>query len=767
MTGVTRIPGVETHLELDAARGHRRERLRSPGVKGLLVRRKALLSGLFLSCFICTHAGANSTSRVIGGHTITFQFNCGGQECRSGQFVNGEYWAVPVTVSGAGVPAVTITGILPSGVDNSAESNPSTDLESGILTGWGGYVASKNIMTKLPYDAKPGESIIKMVAKSPSSACINPEAKVKGCAAAFDVLTILNTVPPDNGATIFRPPYAGSEKPLRTLAQVRKERLPRIQAISDMKVGKSSFPDIVARWNSPGYELCRRWQIYGQKHRSAMAMDVIGADYGADYANAYLSDMLSLFGTETSAQKDAAVYALMQQGFDNYAIYKLGIPFGSGAGQLLGVKPTIVFSAALYDDRAVMKDVHDAVNKPWTSMPWFQEDDQVFKTANSATPVWGNRDGELTYWTRIFLGDNNKTGADPYGYIDGPPGGPPDHRPDNNSYMYCCSIGPYASYVFASHLMPYMSYTGNNFTLSQFIDRSWNGRGVPGFSGGWWGAPDPCAPPDPNESAACNPWTGGFDCLFYKKTWGPDPNNPGECIHHNGDPMKDGRYSNLQGAPHPPSEWYRLSYITLSLWSTLRDCADPAHPTYPCAGLGPEVPAFFAPLNSLTAQPASIASGESTTLTWSSTDADVCSGSGFDTGNAKAGSVKVGPLVTTTYELTCQGAGGRTTSSVKVSVFPAPETEILMPNPMTGVGRVRVFSESGEGVRVKVYNMGGEKVWEKDQAGSPGGPDAQGKRYYEIMLEINELPSGNYLVETEVRKNGQTERAQKKLAVVR
>jgi hypothetical protein len=144
--------------------------------------------------------------------------------------------------------------------------------------------------------------------------------------------------------------------------------------------------------------------------------------------------------------------------------------------------------------------------------------------------------------------------------------------------------------VFAQHLMPWMEYANNDPELIEYIDRLWNGRGFAGFNGGWWAQPDPCAPPDSRESSSCQPHTANDDgCIYYKKTWGPDPAKPGDCIRHNGDPLTDGRWSSLHGTYAPPTGWGRSSYITLGLWMKYRDCADPGSGNYPCTGMGPEV----------------------------------------------------------------------------------------------------------------------------------------------------------------------------------
>ncbi|MDB5195394.1 MAG: hypothetical protein JWO84_578 [Parcubacteria group bacterium] len=67
----------------------------------------------------------------------------------------------------------------------------------------------------------------------------------------------------------------------------------------------------------------------------------------------------------------------------------------------------------------------------------------------------------------------------------------------------------------------------------------------------------------------------------------------------------------------------------------------------------------------LSATPTSIPLGSSATLTWNSTNAPSCTGSGFVTGGAPNGSISVSPAVTTTYHVTC---GGATSLPVTVTV---------------------------------------------------------------------------------------------------
>lgn len=76
-----------------------------------------------------------------------------------------------------------------------------------------------------------------------------------------------------------------------------------------------------------------------------------------------------------------------------------------------------------------------------------------------------------------------------------------------------------------------------------------------------------------------------------------------------------------------------------------------------------------APTLTFSGDPLTITAGGTTTLTWDSTDAATCDASNGWTGvQAVDGSIQVSPLTTTTYTLTCTGAGGDITSSVTITV---------------------------------------------------------------------------------------------------
>jgi hypothetical protein len=83
-----------------------------------------------------------------------------------------------------------------------------------------------------------------------------------------------------------------------------------------------------------------------------------------------------------------------------------------------------------------------------------------------------------------------------------------------------------------------------------------------------------------------------------------------------------------------------------------------------------------APTVTLSANPTSVISGNSSTLTWSAADASTCAASGGWSGNkAISGTATVGPLSTnTTYTLTCTGVGGSAAKSTTVTIQAATDS---------------------------------------------------------------------------------------------
>jgi chitodextrinase len=97
-------------------------------------------------------------------------------------------------------------------------------------------------------------------------------------------------------------------------------------------------------------------------------------------------------------------------------------------------------------------------------------------------------------------------------------------------------------------------------------------------------------------------------------------------------------------------------------------------------------PVTPAPTVALSAAPINITVGQSATLSWSSSAATSCTASGGWSGaKAISGSEAITPSATTTYTLSCAGAGGATAQSTTVSVTTLPLPDTTAPSAPTGL----------------------------------------------------------------------------------
>lgn len=107
-----------------------------------------------------------------------------------------------------------------------------------------------------------------------------------------------------------------------------------------------------------------------------------------------------------------------------------------------------------------------------------------------------------------------------------------------------------------------------------------------------------------------------------------------------------------------------------------------------------------APLvNTFTANPSTITSGQSSTLSWTTTNATTVSISGVTGTQPANGSVSVSPIATTTYTLTATGPAGTATATTMISVTasttPLSITTTTLAGATVGVGYAEPVEVSG------------------------------------------------------------------------
>jgi len=161
------------------------------------------------------------------------------------------------------------------------------------------------------------------------------------------------------------------------------------------------------------------------------------------------------------------------------------------------------------------------------------------------------------------------------------------------------------------------------------------------------------------------------------------------------------------------STWWKVSFNDdLTGW-THQSALAPASPN--------------APILTFRAKPASIAPGASSTLSWSSTNATACSGTGFSP-TGVSGSVLLSPTVSATYSITCTGSGGSTTRTAAVIVNPFPRISWTQSLPVT-FNVLGIVPFGGTETRALVFMDGslyaGIGDWEDPELEDPLTPGAQ------------------------------------------
>ncbi len=434
-----------------------------------------------------------------------------------GTWANGDYW-----VKGP----VTIDSITPKEFRDSNggwvhgwQINP-MPLDSQSLDS---RLARFRLMRNdFPITIEGGNSVLKVISRSPfNDESLRPYIKVAA------VLTVVDSIPSNNGITYFRPPYVGSKKTLYDTSSIRYNLLPSLE-------GVSSSVSIDAMYNQLCHVQMDHTKYDNQYIRPEDAMPYYGADVNIRNSEA----ILRLFLKDSRIIKMPLLIAIIQCGIDYYNFFINGNDWQrAGSGEQPGNYLPMVFAAYMLNDNQMI----DTIRKS----PISYEERTCYFSKNG-TALWGSQieinytHDEQIYWAKL---ENHSAGGtstlkDPYELIDGgyEPGG---------GYQGCCTSQPFKSTALILHIMPRLKTIWNPKAMLNYADR-WVSMGI-------WTQPDSCAPIK---------GTYGVD-------YGPLPNKPGQCI-----PDKDasdgiGRYPNLHGTQ--PDGGLRKSKFVDDMWDKYRE----------------------------------------------------------------------------------------------------------------------------------------------------------------------------------------------------
>lgn len=469
--------------------------------------------------------------------SFTWEFNSGGTPTYCGKFANGDYWVAPKDGSTVEITNITSNGIVSADADPIMES-------MGLLDGsnnYGNYNSSENIIPHLPINYTGINSLVAAVQRNETLEGICGTSSIVGeCVDAYNVLTVLTSIPENGGNETIRPNIAGKTKELLTFSDFNFSRIPSIPYFTGTDA--QGYEDIRQRWSHSteifGIQYGTGVDVYSEGGR-AFRSHILIDEYGGGVASRWYTDMMILFSDDNQFdEKRQALAAMISYGLDIYhSMYDApeGVTryWGSAATQSPGKFMPAVFMASLMKDstyaenlRQVGPNVHNVANAGPLELA------QVHKGVNGY--VWGDvarSSGDYiegSYWQGVLVSQcfdgatgictttyGTKSDRDPYGYIDGPANKP------GSAYMGL-TAGGQRGMVATMHLMPQICEIINYDPLIEYIQRLDNiGRMT---------YPDPCVTPDTRENTSICDAFRNEDCEYYKVTWGPDPSNPGDCI---------------------------------------------------------------------------------------------------------------------------------------------------------------------------------------------------------------------------------------------
>jgi len=443
------------------------KRARRVTIKPAPVNRKVTvfaLVALLAACPCPAESGSDGDARLPGKtgrisyHGISFEFD---REVDAGRFANGDFWvAVP-----EGSEVVRITAIHPEfdGRHHGWEVNPAEFGPQGFdhrMQG-GGFEAER--VPALPYDASPGESIVKAISYAVGEE--NPRPVLQRAV----VLTVLAEVPPDAGRGMFRPPYFGEAKPVYDVDSLKLDLLP---SLSPPAKDVPTLEDVAARFQHVWLDHRRGWTSRSMHPLENMP------DYGSAMTLAVGDAVLALMLDNPVEEKRQAAVNLVQWAIDLQAMYEGGLRWHANGGHMHGRKLPLALAAVLLDDddmrRTVSQWEHAAYPARYAANV-FQEDSSVYYSPPARRVLWG-QPMEDHYWLRLKEDRGSRTARDPYGYIDGG-----DHP--GGAYQYCCTSMTWKGTALALHLMPELREVWNYEPFLDYVDR-WVNFGA-------WTLPDP------------------------------------------------------------------------------------------------------------------------------------------------------------------------------------------------------------------------------------------------------------------------------------
>jgi len=312
--------------------------------------------------------------REISQYGITWTFE---KPVKAGQFVTGDWWVIgPVNIikiTPAPGPASDEKLALGLNRWNDTSLKNDTTMRNGSMIilkvghrhGYDSRAAgySDKESVKVPLVLEPNLSLISSISNSSlpvdnfAKNIMWPEEKqCENVMKTAAVLTCLKEVPPANA---FRPPYAGTEKPIFTTDDILWDQLPSLAPAGEVP----SWEEFERYFQRPWIDHLMSWS------QQQLVPNENGPNYGREHARivSIASTMLSL--DVPRQKKEKLTIGLIQRGIDLYGLAKVGGYWNEGGGHSSGRKWPILFASIMLGEANLARLPETAI---------FQEDTQTY-----------------------------------------------------------------------------------------------------------------------------------------------------------------------------------------------------------------------------------------------------------------------------------------------------------------------------------------------------------------------------------------------------
>lgn len=312
--------------------------------------------------------------KEISQYGITWTFE---EPVKAGQFVTGDWWIegpatiIKITPEPGPVAAENLELKVNRWNDTSLKNDTAMRngsmivLKAGATQGYDSRAAGfdRNETVTAPLELKPGTSLISSVSNTIlpvdnfAKNIMWPEEKTSETVMkAAAVLTCLREAPPRNA---FRPPYAGTLKPIFTAENILWDQLPSLAPAGDVP----SWNEFERYFQRPWIDHLMSWS------QQQLVPNENGPNYGREHARLISIASLMLSLDVPREQKEKLTFGLIQRGIDLYGLAMSGAYWNEGGGHSSGRKWPILFASIMLGEPSLSR-------LPGTAI--FQEDTQTY-----------------------------------------------------------------------------------------------------------------------------------------------------------------------------------------------------------------------------------------------------------------------------------------------------------------------------------------------------------------------------------------------------